>query len=358
MSGAIGYDARDARSDVRGRDEQAEADAKAHQLRLTKPAGSLGVLEDLGVQLAGIAGCDPPPVPRRPAIVVAACDHGVVDEGVTPWPRDVTAQMVRNFLAGGAAISVLGREVGASVVVVDAGVATELERHPALLDVARRRVTGNIAREAALELDDARALVEAGRTLVSSLHAYGIDLVATGDMGIGNTTPSAAVIAALTGRSAASVTGRGTGIDDAQLAHKIEVVERAITRSGPPSDPMSVLAELGGGEIAVIAGVVLGAMDARIPVIVDGVISLAGTLVAVGIEPVAADFVIAGHRSVEPGATAALEHLGLRPLLDLDLRLGEGSGAALAIPLVRAAARILGEMATFDAAGVTERSEA
>lgn len=337
-------------------DEPAMEAARARHARLTKPQGSLGVLEELGVRLAGIAGQSPPPVPQRPAVVVAACDHGVVDEGVTPWPREVTAQMVRNFLAGGAAINAIAREVGAQVVVADAGIAAPLEPHPALAVLPGRRITGNIVHEPALSLEEARALVDAGRSLVASLRAYGIDLVATGDMGIGNTTPSAAVIAAITGRTAREVTGRGTGVDDAQLAHKVAVVERALARAGHLADGLEVLAELGGGEIAVIAGVVLGAADARIPVVVDGVISLAGTLVASVLEPSAIDVVVAGHRSTEPGASAALGYLGLRPLLDLELRLGEGTGATLAIPLVRAAARVLVEMATFDDAGVSERA--
>ncbi len=332
--------------------EAAREAARRHHARLTKPVGSLGFLEELGGQLAAIAGQEPPPVPRRPTVVVAACDHGVVDEGVTPWPRSVTAQMVRNFLEGGAAINVLAREVGASVVVVDAGVEHPLPPHPSLLDLHVRRLTGNIAREPALTVDEAAALVAHGRAIVASLRANGIDLIATGDMGIGNTTPSSAVIAALTGRDPRAVTGRGTGIDDERLARKVATIEQALRRSGPPSDPLRVLAELGGGEIAVIAGLVLGALDQRIPVIVDGVISLAGTLVAASLNPATLGVVVAGHRSVEPGAGVVLETLGLRPLLDLDLRLGEGTGAALAVPLVRAAARLLHEMAEFDQAGV------
>jgi len=336
-------------------DEGAMAAAKERLDRLTKPVGSLGRLEELGIRLAGIAGVVPPPIPSRPVVVVAACDHGVVDEGVTPWPRDVTAQMVANFLEGGAAVNALSREVGASVVVVDAGVASPLPAHPWLADVAVRRVTGNIASEPAFSRDEAAALVEAGRKVARSLAAYGIDLLATGDMGIGNTTPSAAVVAAVTGRSPQEVTGRGTGIDDVSLARKIAVVERALARSGPPRDGIGVLAELGGGEIAVIAGVVLGAAEVRVPVIADGVISLAGVLVASLLDPAALGVVVAGHRSTEPGASAALDHLGLKPLLDLDLRLGEGTGATLAIPLVRSAARVLSEMATFESAGVSER---
>jgi nicotinate-nucleotide--dimethylbenzimidazole phosphoribosyltransferase len=314
-------------------------------------------LEDLGVQLAGIAGACPPPIPTPAAVAVFAADHGVVAEGVTPWPREVTAQMVANFCGGGAAINALARQVGASVTVVDVGVATELGDLPGL---RRRRVapgTANLARGPAMSVDQATAAVEVGIDLALELVADGARMLVTGDMGIGNTTAAAALVAALTGRAAADVTGRGTGIDDAALAHKVGVVERALERHATAiaDGPLSTLAALGGLEIAALAGLVVGGGSAQVPVLIDGVVADAAALVAAALVPDVVASCIAGHRSSEPGATVALEHLGLPPVIDLGMRLGEGTGACLAVPVVQAAARVLHEMATFDAAGVTER---
>jgi nicotinate-nucleotide--dimethylbenzimidazole phosphoribosyltransferase len=328
--------------------------------RLTKPPGSLGRLEEIAVQLAAIAATSPPPVPTTPAVAVFAGDHGVVAEGVTPWPQEVTAQMVANFCAGGAAINVFARQVGASVVVVDVGVATELpidRSAPGGPRLIRARVangTANLAVGPAMTADEVRAALDVGATTAAGLVADGAGCLVTGDMGIGNTTASAAVIAALTGRAPREVTGRGTGIDDQRLAVKVGVVERAVARLDT-HEPLAVLGEVGGLEIAALAGFIVGGAAARRPVLIDGVIAAAALLVAAEIAPGVLPFVIAGHRSVEPGATAVLEHLGLEPLLDLGMRLGEGSGACLAVPIVQAAARILGEMATFDSAGVTEK---
>jgi len=339
-------------------DDAAATAALEHLDRLTKPPGSLGRLERVAVQLAAIAGASPPPVPAPAAVAVFAADHGVWAEGVTPWPQEVTAQMVANFCAGGAAINVLARQVGATVVVVDVGVAGPVgdgaAGGPRLIRARVAPGTANLAAGPAMTPGQAGQALDVGAAVAADLAAGGAGCLVTGDMGIANTTASAAVIAALTGRPAAEVTGRGTGIDDARLAVKVGVVSRAVGRLGG-RDPLTVLTEVGGLEIAALAGFIVGAAAARRPVIVDGVIAAAGLLVAAGLAPGVLPYAIAGHRSAEPGATAALEHLGLDPLLDLELRLGEGSGACLAVPIVEAAARILGEMATFDSAGVTEK---
>jgi nicotinate-nucleotide--dimethylbenzimidazole phosphoribosyltransferase len=336
-------------------DPAAMADAAALQARLTKPRGALGVLEDLGARLCGITRRVPPPIPEPAAVAVFAADHGVVSRGVTPWPQEVTAQMVGNLVAGGAAINVLARQVGATVTVVDVGVATPLLPAPGLLLRKVRRGTHDLSRGPAMLPDDALASVEVGIDVARTLIGGGAGLLVTGDMGIGNTTAAAAVIGAMTGAPATEVTGRGTGIDDDTLTRKTAIVARAVDRLPPDPSPLGVLAEVGGLEIGALAGFVLAAGAARVPVVVDGVIALAGTLIARGVAPEVIDHVVAGHRSVEPGASVALAHLGLHPLLDLDLRLGEGTGACLAVPLVQAAARVLGEMATFDAAGVTDK---
>jgi nicotinate-nucleotide--dimethylbenzimidazole phosphoribosyltransferase len=335
-------------------DAAAAAAAAEHLDRLTKPPGSLGRLEVIAVQLAAIAGASPPPVPAPAAVAVFAADHGVVAEDVTPWPQEVTAQMVANFCAGGAAINVLARQVGASVVVVDVGVATDVVAAPGLVRARVAPGTANLAVGPAMTPAEVAAALDVGAETAATLVGGGARCLVTGDMGIGNTTPSAAVIAALTGRGADEVTGRGTGIDDARLARKTEIVARAVDRARGRA-PREVLAEVGGLEIAAIAGFVVGGAAARVPVIVDGVIAAAGLLAAAALAPGVLPFVIAGHRSVEPGASAALAYLGLEPVLDLGMRLGEGTGACLAVPVVQAAARVLGEMATFDSAGVTEK---
>jgi len=335
-------------------DAAAAAAATEHLDRLTKPPGSLGRLEALAVQLAAIAGTSPPPVPAPAAVAVFAADHGVVAEGVTPWPQEVTAQMVANFCAGGAAINVLARQVGATVVVVDVGVASEVPELPGLVRARVAPGTANLAAGPAMTAAEVDAALDVGAAVAAALVASGARCLVTGDMGIGNTTASAAVIAALTGRPATEVTGRGTGIDDQRLARKVAVVEGAVGRARGRG-PKDVLAEVGGLEIAAIAGFVVGGAAARVPVVVDGVIAAAGLLAAAAVAPGVLGFVVAGHRSVEPGATAALAHLGLDPLLNLGMRLGEGTGACLAVPIVQAAAHVIGEMATFDSAGVTEK---
>lgn len=330
--------------------------ARARQDTLTKPPGSLGRLEEVAIRLAGITG-RARPILNRKAIVVMAGDHGVVAEGVSAYPAAVTPQMVANFLHGGAAINVLARATNARVVVVDVGVATPVEGAGL---VARKVVPGtrNMAAGPALTRAETLQAIEVGFDVLDEQFTVGLDVVALGEMGIGNTTAASAITAALTGLPPAAVTGRGTGVDDAVLARKVGVVERALVVNRPdPSDPLDVLAKVGGLEIAGLVGVTLGAAARRIPVVVDGFIAGAAALVAAELCPQVRDYLIAAHASAEVGHRAILGHLGLRPLLVLDLRLGEGSGAALALPLVEAAARLLDEMATFTEAGVATPAE-
>jgi nicotinate-nucleotide--dimethylbenzimidazole phosphoribosyltransferase len=341
---------------IRPADAAAMAAARDQQARLTKPAGSLGALEDLSVRLAGLAGSCPPPMPEPATVAVFAGDHGVHRQGVTPWPQEVTAQMVANFVAGGAVVNALARTAGADLMVVDVGVATPLHGGPNLLDANIRRGTRDFAVEPALTRDEARAAVEVGIGVADALVKAGAACLLTGDMGIANTTPAAALIAVFTGTDPAEVTGRGTGIDDATYARKIAVVTAALRRHAPdPADPLGVLAAVGGLEHAALAGFLLGAAARRVPVVLDGVIAASAALAAAAFAPDAPVAMVAGHRSTEPGATVALAHLGLAPLLDLGMRLGEGSGAVLALPVVAGAVRVLREVSTFDAAGVSEK---
>jgi nicotinate-nucleotide--dimethylbenzimidazole phosphoribosyltransferase len=341
---------------IRPADAAAMAAARDLQARLTKPAGSLGALEDLSVRLAGLAGSCPPPMPEPATVAVFAGDHGVHRQGVTPWPQEVTAQMVANFVAGGAVVNALARTAGADVMVVDVGVAVPLHGGPNLLDANVRRGTRDLAVEPALTRDEARAAVEVGIGVAGALVEAGAACLLTGDMGIANTTPAAALVAAFTGTDPVEVTGRGTGIDDATYTRKIAVVTAALHRHAPdPADPLGVLAAVGGLEHAALAGFLLGAAARRVPVVLDGVIAASAALAAAAFAPDAVAAMVAGHRSVEPGATVALAHLGLAPLLDLGMRLGEGSGAVLALPVVAGAVRVLREVSTFDAAGVSEK---
>ncbi len=334
-------------------DRAAQAAAQARQDVLTKPQGSLGRLETLSIQLAGIQGRPLPRVERK-AVIVLAADHGIAAEGVSAYPSEVTAQMVLNFLRGGAAINVLARQAGARVVVADVGVAADLPAHPDLIARKIAPGTANFAQGPAMSRAQAARAIETGIELLAEEAARGLDLVATGEMGIGNTTPASAIAALYTGQPVAAVTGRGTGVDDEGLARKIAVIERALARHRPdPADPLGVLAAVGGFEIGAIAGVCLGAAARRIPVVVDGFISAAGALIAAALCPAVRPYLIASHLSVERGHGPVWEALGLRPLLDLDLRLGEGSGAVLAFHLVEAACRLLAEMATFADAGVS-----
>ena len=331
------------------------AQAQARLDRLTKPIGSLGRLEELAARYVMITGEMNPKVPRG-AVYTFAADHGVTVEGVSAYPSAVTPQMVLNFLRGGAGVNVLARHVGIEVRVVDIGVAFDFE---SALGLMHRKVmpgTKNLMVEPAMSLAQAEQALHVGIELATEAAQEGIGLIGTGEMGIGNTTASSAIAAVMTGRSVAEVTGRGTGIDDAGHARKIDVIQRALAFHRLDSaDAMEVLAKVGGLEIGGLAGLMLGAAAARIPVVLDGFIAGAAALIAVGLQPRCKDYLIASHQSVERGHRAILDHLGLKPLLDLDLRLGEGTGACLGISLVCAAIKILTEMATFDEAGVSER---
>jgi nicotinate-nucleotide--dimethylbenzimidazole phosphoribosyltransferase len=336
-------------------DASVRALADARQARLTKPPGSLGLLEDLASRVASAQRTLEPRVDSR-AVLIFAGDHGVTAEGVSPYPSEVTAQMVANFLAGGGAINAIARTIGADVLVVDVGVATELPEAPGLL---RRKIafgTRNLARERAMTDEEALAAVASGIEVASEVVAAGAEILVLGEMGIGNTTAASAIAAALTQRPVVEVTGRGTGLDDAALARKAAVVERALALHAASLDtPLSVLASVGGFEIGAICGATLGAAARGALVAVDGFISTAGAALAAGLAPAATGYMIAGHRSAEPGHGALLEHLGLRPVLDLQMRLGEGTGAALAVPVVAAALAAFREMATFESAGVSQR---
>ncbi|MCK4274248.1 MAG: nicotinate-nucleotide--dimethylbenzimidazole phosphoribosyltransferase [Dehalococcoidales bacterium] len=339
-------------------DKAAMEEVQARQDMLTKPAGSLGRLEELSIQLAGIQGKARPSAEKK-AMIVMAGDHGVVDEKVGNWPREVTAQMVQNFLRGGAGINVLARQVGAKIIFVDMGIASDLKPDPQLIVRKVGYGTQNMCLGPAMTAEQAVQALETGINIVGEEADKGLDIVGTGDMGIGNTTSSSAIFAAMTGKSASEVTGRGTGLTDEQLAHKIDVIKRALEVNKPdPSQPLDVLAKVGGFEIGGLAGVMLGAAARRIPVVIDGFISGAAALIATALAPEVKDYIIAAHVSAEAGHPAMLEHMGLKPLLNLDMRLGEGTGAALGIFLAEAAARTLNKMATFAEAGVSEGDEA
>jgi nicotinate-nucleotide--dimethylbenzimidazole phosphoribosyltransferase len=341
---------------IRPLDADAVAAARQRQAQLTKPPGSLGVLEEISVQLSGLAGCCPPPLPEPAAVAVFAGDHGVHAQGVTPWPQEVTAQMVANFLAGGAVVNAFAAQAGAEVVVVDVGVAADLGQVAGLLPRKVARGTADFTAGTAMSRDEAVTAIGVGIEVARDLVAAGNRCLLTGDMGIANTTASAALICAFTRRDAAEVTGRGTGVDDETLGRKVAVVRSGLARHQPdPGDPVGVLAALGGFEHAALAGFILAAAALRVPVILDGVIAGSAALAACAIAPGAACCLIAGHRSAEPGHSVSMEYLGLRPLVDLDLRLGEGTGALLGLPIVQSAVRALREVATFDSAGVTEK---
>src|SRR5574337_47700 len=338
---------------VRPLDEDAMREARRRQERLTKPPGSLGRLEELAIRLAGMTGRVRHPRMQQKVVILMAADHGITAEGVSAYPAEVTAQMMSSFARGTAAINVLARTMGARVVAVDIGVKGSLE------GCEVRKVgpgTRNFLIEPAMSRAEAIRAVETGISIVGEEFARGLDLLATGDMGIGNTTASSAITAVLCGRPPAEVTGSGTGLSREQVMRKIEVVERAIQVHRPdPSDPLDVLAKVGGFEIGGIAGLIMGAAASRVPVLIDGFISGAAALIAARLAPVVRGYLIAAHRSAEPGHRIFLDHLKLDPLLDLGLRLGEGTGAVLAMPLVEAAARLLDEMATFEEAGVSSR---
>ena len=331
------------------------AQAQARLDRLTKPIGSLGRLEELAAHYVMITGEIHPKVPRG-AVFTFAADHGVTVEGVSAYPSAVTPQMVLNFLRGGAGVNVLARHVGIEVRVVDIGVAFDFEAMPGLIHKKVMPGSKNLMVESAMSVAQAEQAVTIGIELATEAAQQGIGLIGTGEMGIGNTTASSAIAAVMTGRPVPEVTGRGTGIDDVGHARKIDVIQRALALHRLDSThAMEVLAKVGGLEIGGLAGLMLGAAAARVPVVLDGFIAGAAALIAVGLQPHCKDYLIASHQSVERGHQAVLNHLGLKPLFDLDLRLGEGTGACLGMSLVFAAIKVLTEMATFDEAGVSER---
>jgi nicotinate-nucleotide--dimethylbenzimidazole phosphoribosyltransferase len=348
---------------VRPLDEGAMSAARAHLAGLTKPEGSLGRLEELAVQLAGITGDAAPAVePRR--IVIVAADHGIASRGVSAYPTEVTGQMVANFLAGGAAINALAGWAGASVVVVDAGVAMPLGWSRAarpttahLVSEPIRPGTADMSIGPAMTREEAESSIDLGLRVAADAVGDGIRLMGVGEMGIGNTTSASAITAVLTGCAVRTVTGRGTGLDEQAWTRKVALIEQAIGANRPDAgDPIGVVAKVGGLEIGALVGLILGSAAAGIPIVLDGFITGSAALIAAQLCPAVRARLIAGHRSTEPGHAVILERLGLSPLLDLDLRLGEGTGAALAMGLVGAACRVRDEMATFTSAGVSGRA--
>ncbi len=334
-------------------DRRAQRSAELRQQQLTKPPGSLGRLEELSIQLAGVFRTERPTI-RGKTVIVAAADHGVVAQGVTGYPQEVTAQMVQNFLAGGAAINVMAREAGVGLVIVDAGVAAPLPQHPELRVVGAGRGTADMTQGPAMSRAQAEQCVSAGIALALEAAENGADIIGAGEMGIGNTTASSAVTAVLTGSPADETTGSGTGRNEEEMVHKVAVVERALEVNQPDaSDGLDVLAKVGGFEIGVLSGVVLGGALAHRVVVLDGFVSTAAGLTAHSLCPDVGGYVVASHLSAERGHRIALEHMGLSPLLDLGMRLGEGTGAVLAMGLIEAAAACLSEMATFAEAGVS-----
>jgi nicotinate-nucleotide--dimethylbenzimidazole phosphoribosyltransferase len=339
-------------------DSRLAEQAQQHLDRLTKPPGSLGRLEELARRYVTITG-QLPPVINRKAVVVFAADHGVTAEGVSAYPQEVTAQMVHNFVSGGAAINALARQAHADVWVVDIGVSAVLPALPGLIAHKVRPGTANMAHGPAMSRQEAVQALEVGIAMAAQCRNAEMSLVATGDMGIGNTTPSSALVALFTGVAVEQVTGYGTGIDDQTRRHKVAVIERALQVNAPRADdPLGALAAIGGLEIGGIAGLILGCAKERLPVLVDGLIATAGALVAAALQPRVRDYMIATHTSVEIGQQVAWRFLGQTPLLDLHMRLGEGTGAVLAMHLVEAAVQIYNDMATFDTAGVSDRHPA
>lgn len=338
-------------------DEEAMAQARARQNQLTKPQGSLGRLEDLAIQIAGIMG-DPRPRLTHKVITTMAGDHGIVAQGVSAFPQEVTPQMVVNFLNGGAAINVLARHVGARVVVVDMGVAVDMNDFTGLLNMKVKPGTRDFSQGPAMTRDQAIQAVLAGADVVEEEVARGLDILGTGEMGIGNTTPATAIAAALTAKDPLEITGPGTGLDAEGVAHKAAIIRRGLEVNQPDStDALDVLSKVGGFEIGGLAGAMLAAAHYRRPVMVDGFISTAAAMIAVALAPDVRPYLIAAHRSEERGHGAMLAWLGLDPLLDLNMRLGEGTGAALAMSLADAACKLLDEMATFDEAAVAGKKQ-
>lgn len=340
-------------ANIRDINEQVMQEIRNHQNQLTKPPGSLGVLEELSVQLGGITGHKFPKIAKK-AVVVMAGDHGVTDENISAFPKEVTPQMVLNFAHGGAAINVLARHAGAQVVVVDVGVAIPIE-HENVLSRKVKPGTSNMAKGPSMSREEAVQAVEVGISIAADLAAKGYQLLATGDMGIGNTTASSAIMAAFLNIPAQDVTGRGTGLDLQAVNHKAQIIDRAIVVNKPnPQDTIDVLAKVGGLEIGALAGLILGAAAHRIPIVIDGFISTSAALVAGKISPKSLQYMIASHCSAEMAHRKLLEYLKLKPVLELEMRLGEGTGAVLAFHLIEASLKIIQEMATFESAGVAQ----
>jgi nicotinate-nucleotide--dimethylbenzimidazole phosphoribosyltransferase len=343
---------------IRAGNEEYHARAKRHIDSLTKPLGSLGRLEEVAAQYVAWRE-EKTPVISGKAVYVFAADHGVTGEGISAYPPDVTAQMVHNFLNGGAAINVLARQAHSEVVIVDVGVDADFEGVEGLVARKIRRGTRNFAREAAMTVEEVHAALRVGIEMAEEAWQQGRTLIALGEMGIGNTTSASAIAAALTGLAAAQVTGRGTGLDTERYTHKAQVIDRALRMHFPERpavipEALEVLRRVGGLEIAAIAGMVLGAAARRIAVVIDGFICTAGAAIACALAPDARAAMFAGHLSAEPGHHILLEHLKLKPLLQLDMRVGEGTGAALAFPVIEASVRLYNEMATFESAGVSQ----
>ncbi|BEH01331.1 Nicotinate-nucleotide--dimethylbenzimidazole phosphoribosyltransferase [bioreactor metagenome] len=341
-------------SSITPTDSKALAAAEDRQCQLTKPPGSLGLLEVIGCQLSAICGQVPPPVPTHPVLAVFAGDHGVYEQNITCWPQEVTVQMLINMCYGGASINALAPETGTQIWPVDIGLANGVPDAPGLRRLRVRSGTADFTQTSAMTREEAQRAIEVGIALADQAVAGGADVLLTGEVGLGNTTSASALIAAMTGTDPQLTTGRGAGSDDVMLQRKVDVVRRGIALHDPdPSDPLGVLAALGGLELAGMAGFMLGGAAHRVPVILDGVLSCSAALVATGLQPDLIGYLFAGHLGDEPGIKVALEALGLPALCDLELRLGEGSGALMALPIIRGAARVLRDMATFADAGVS-----
>jgi nicotinate-nucleotide--dimethylbenzimidazole phosphoribosyltransferase len=342
-------------SKIEKTNEKAGQEAQKRLDSLTKPPGSLGILEKVAVQLAKIQGKAMPTVGNK-VVMTMAGDHGVTEEGVSPYPQEVTLQMVLNFLNNGAAINVLSNHVGAKVVVTDVGIAADPVEHPNLNNCKVRRGTRNMTKEPAMTLEETVAAIEVGIKLVNEQIDKGATLIATGEMGIGNTTPSSAILACYSNEDITKITGRGTGLDNNGLFKKQQVIKKALEVNKPnPDNPLDVLQKVGGLEIAALTGVILGAAARKTLVVIDGFISTAAALIACKINNICREYMLASHLSQEPGHKVMLDLIGLTPMLYLDLRLGEGTGAVLAFSLIEAAVKIIHEMATFEEAGVSNR---
>lgn len=339
-------------------DAQAAQAAESRHEQLTKPQGSLGLLETIGIQLSAIFSQVPPPLPSHPVLGVFAGDHGVYAQNITPWPQEVSVQMLANICTGGASINALSPETGTQIWPIDIGLAYDIPDSPHLRRHRVRNGTADFTQQAAMSRDEAQQAVEIGIMLADQAVAEGADILLTGEVGLGNTTSASALICAMTHSSPEQTTGHGAGSSDAMVAHKIEIVRQGLALHQPDShDPLGALAAVGGLELAGMAGFMLGGAKNKVPVIIDGLLSCSSALIAAGLKPETVNYLIAGHSGEEPGISVALRSLGLTALCDLNLRLGEGSGATVALSIVRDSARILRDMATFAEVGVSTKVE-